>query len=151
MSEVFEQTPAGKRRKSADKRAVERGGGKESASWKNVENYEERTICAWDVRALSPRKKQSKEVSRAGRRRKAGRNTRSMAAGIASQRVPVQAKCCHDTDCNEPMLKKGFTTGRMRHRNGTRKPSGKCESLRMGLRQDQRGVRFGSTGRGRKD
>ena len=39
---------------------------------------------AWDVE----RKKQSEEVSRAGRRRKAGRNTRSMAAGIASQRVP---------------------------------------------------------------
>ena len=27
----------------------------------------------------------------------------------------------------------------------------KCESLRMGLRQDQRGVRVGCTGRGRKD
>ena len=37
MSELFQQTPAGKRRKTADKRAVERGGGKEGVSWKNVE------------------------------------------------------------------------------------------------------------------
>ena len=42
---------------------------------------------AWDVGILSPRKKQSKEVSRAGLRRKAGRNTRSVAAGITSQRI----------------------------------------------------------------
>ena len=32
-------------------------------------------------------KEKSKEVSRAGGRRKAGRNTRSVVAGIASQRV----------------------------------------------------------------
>ena len=79
MSEVFQQTLAGKRRKATDKRAVETGG---------VENDGQRTICTWDVGIFPSRKKRNKEVSRAGRRRKAGKNTRSMAAGIASQRAP---------------------------------------------------------------
>ena len=74
---------------------------------KRCGNDWESTIFAWDVGILPPRKKQSKEFPRAGRRRKAGRNTRSVAAGIASQRV--LGKCCHDTDCNEPMMKEGFT------------------------------------------
>ena len=87
MSEVFQQTPAGKRRKTAVKCAVETGGGKEGVSREDVGNYGERTICAWDVGIFSPRKKQSKEVSRTGRSRKAVRNARSVAAGIASQRV----------------------------------------------------------------
>ena len=83
MSEVFQHTPAGKRRKTAVKCAVETGGGKEGVTGKDVENDGERTIIAWDVRILSPREKQSKEFPRAGRRRKAGRTTRSVAAGIA--------------------------------------------------------------------
>ena len=66
MSEVFQQTFAGKRRKAAVKCAVETGGGKECVSRKDVENDGERNIFAWDVGALSPRKKQSKEVSRTG-------------------------------------------------------------------------------------
>ena len=45
---------------------VETGRGKEGVSWKNVESDGERTIFAWDVGALSPRKKQNKEVSGAG-------------------------------------------------------------------------------------
>ena len=49
--------------------------------------YRGRTICTGDVGILSSRKKQSKEASSAGCRRKAGRNTRSVAAGIASQRI----------------------------------------------------------------
>ena len=56
----------GKRRKTVVKCAVETGGGQGSVSRKDVENDGERTICAWDVRILSPRKKQSKKVSRAG-------------------------------------------------------------------------------------
>ena len=63
----FNKHSEGKRRKAADKRAVETGGGKEGVSWKNVENDGGRTIFAWNVGILSPRKKQSKEVSRAGR------------------------------------------------------------------------------------
>ena len=53
-------------RRKADKCEVETGGGKEGVSRKDVENDGERTIFAWDVGILSPRKKQSKEVSRAG-------------------------------------------------------------------------------------
>ena len=53
---------------------------KEGVSRKDVDNYGERNIIAWQVGILSPRKQQSKEVPRAGRRRKAGRNTRSLAA-----------------------------------------------------------------------
>ena len=66
MKEMFQQTPAGKRRKHAVKRAVETCGGKEGVSRNDVENDGERTIFAWDVGILSPRNKQSKEVSRAG-------------------------------------------------------------------------------------
>ena len=39
---------------------VETGGGKEGVSRKDVENDGQRTTSAWDVRALSPRKKHSK-------------------------------------------------------------------------------------------
>ena len=51
-------------------------------------NDGKRTMCTWDVGIFPPRKKHSKEVSRVGRRRKADRNTRAMATGTASQRVP---------------------------------------------------------------
>ena len=66
MSEVFQQTLAGKRRRTTDNCEVEAGCGKEGVSGKNVENYGERTISAWDVGIFSPIKKQNKEVSRAG-------------------------------------------------------------------------------------
>ena len=52
VSEMFQRTPAGKRRNAADKRAVERGGGKEGVSWKNVVIDGDGTISAWDVRAF---------------------------------------------------------------------------------------------------
>ena len=52
--------------KPLTKRAVERGGGKEGVSWRSVEKGGERNIFAWDVGITSPRKKQSKEVSRTG-------------------------------------------------------------------------------------
>ena len=36
-----------------------------------------------------------------------------------------QVKCCHDTDCNESMMKKGFTALKMERGKNTQKPSGK--------------------------
>ena len=57
-----------------------------------------------------------------------------------------QVKCCHDTDCNESGMKKGFTALKNGHWKSFRKPSEKDESPRMGLPQDTRGVRVGSTG-----
>ena len=125
MSEVFQQTLAGKRRKAADKCAVETGSGKEGVSRKDVENDGERTIFAWDV----------------------GRNwpTRKRQAGIQGQwqqESPAreyleQVKCSHDTDRNEPMMKKGLTA----LKNGTCEEYKETfrkniESHRMGLRQD---------------
>ena len=44
MSEVFQQTLAGKRRRTNDKCEVEAGCGKEGVSGKNVENDEEKSL-----------------------------------------------------------------------------------------------------------
>ena len=49
-------------------------------------------------------------------------------------------KCCHDTDCNEPMMKKGFTASESGTWEEYKGHFQKNESLRMGLRQDKRGV-----------
>ena len=49
MSEVFQQTLAGKGRRTTDKCAVEAGCGKEGVSGKNVEIDGERTKSARDV------------------------------------------------------------------------------------------------------
>ena len=52
MSDVFQQTLAGKRRRTTDKCEVEAGCGKDGVSGKNVENDGKRTISAWDVDEL---------------------------------------------------------------------------------------------------
>ena len=44
-----------------------------------------------------------------------------MTVGIISQRMPGQVKCCHDTDCHEPMMKKGSTALKMETRKNTKK------------------------------
>ena len=49
VSEVFQQTLAGKRRRTTDKCEVEAGCGKEGVSGKNVENDGERVISARDA------------------------------------------------------------------------------------------------------
>ena len=59
-------------------------------------------------------------------------------------------KCCHDTDCNELMMKKGFTASKKGTWEEYKETSRKNESLQMGLRQGQRDVRVGSTRRDRK-
>ena len=91
-------------------------------------------------------------------RQLADKEKQSGIQGQWQQESPVreyfeQVKCCHDTDCNEPMMKKGFTASK----NGTWEEcketylQEKDESLRMGHRQDKRCVRVGGTGRDRKD
>ena len=90
--------------KNAVKCAVETGSGKEGVSWKNVENEMERTISPLDVGApvkdrmlrvfgswLTKKSRQEYKVS--GGRNRQPRNT-------------WNNKCCHDTDCNESMMKK---------------------------------------------
>ena len=101
-------------------------------------------VCG-DVGIFPPRKKQSKEVSRAGRRRKAGRNTGSMAAGIASPIVHVTSEMLprhglQRTDDEERLHShKEWDIGKVSGQE-------KDESPRMGLRQDKRGFRVSSTG-----
>ena len=57
---------------------------------------------------FSCEKSKAKKYRQLADEEKAGRNTRSVAAGIASQRI-------HDTDCTESMMKKGFNASK----NGT--------------------------------
>ena len=49
VSDVFQQTLAGRRRRTTDKCEVEASCGNEGVSGKNVENYGKRTKSAWDV------------------------------------------------------------------------------------------------------
>ena len=81
------------RRYVADNCAVETGGGKEGVSWKNVEN---------DGKEPYLRGMWADEAKQAG------------VQGQKQQEAPAkeyleQVKCCHGTDCNESMMKKGFT------------------------------------------
>ena len=87
MPEMLERISEGKRTKTTDKLAVERVFGAKGAPWKASEDSRKRTARTRNVGVLKPRKRLSKEVSRASRRRKASRNTGSVAAGIASHRV----------------------------------------------------------------
>ena len=66
QKEVLQQVSQRRRRETTDKRAGETVCGEKRVPWKDLENDGKRTICTWDVGILSPRKKQSKEVSRAG-------------------------------------------------------------------------------------
>ena len=85
---MFQQTPAGERRKTAVTCAAETGGGKEGVSWKNVENDGIRSICTWDVGNFLQEISRVKRFRELADEEKTGRKKRSMAAGIASQRVP---------------------------------------------------------------
>ena len=62
----FNNSLKAKGEKNTDKCAVETGCGEKGVTWKDLEDDEIRIMCTWDVGILSPRKKQSEEVSRAG-------------------------------------------------------------------------------------
>ena len=110
MPEVPQQFSEGRRRKTTNKCAVETGCGEKGVQWKDLENDGKRTMCMWDVGLFYPRKKQRKEFPRA-------EAEEEKQAGIQGQwqlETPArehleQVKCCHDTDCTERMVKKGFT------------------------------------------
>ena len=85
---MFQQTLAVKRRRrTTDKCEVEAGRGKEGVSGKNLENDGEKAISARDVGTFLQWKIEEKEIPTIGRRGNADGNTRSVAAGIASQRI----------------------------------------------------------------
>ena len=86
VPEMSQRVSGGKRRITTEKLAVETVRGATGAPWKALENGGKRTTRARNVGILSPRKRWSEKVSR-GRRRKASRNTRPVAVGIASQRI----------------------------------------------------------------
>ena len=133
--------------KGADKLAVERVRGAKGAPWKALENDGKRTIRARNVGILLPRKILSTEVPRAGRRRKASRNTGSVAAEPHAGENLEQVKSCNDTDCTHRMMKQGFVALRsgdweefLQHfQRGS-------ESHGMGLLQNKGSLRAGGEG-----
>ena len=88
--------------------AVVGGRGEEGVSWNVMENAAKRPVHTRDVGTFVPRKSKSKMVSRGGSRRKASRNTGSVAAGIVSQRVLETSKFYNNSDCTHRMMKQGF-------------------------------------------
>ena len=93
-----------------------------------MENDGKGTIFAWDVEHFKAKKfrqlpEEEKQAGIQGQRQQES----------PAREYLEQVKCCHDTDCNESMMKKGVQ----------RDLQGKYESLRMGLRQGKRGVRLG--------
>ena len=58
-----------------------------------------------------------------------------------------QVKCCHDTDCNESMIKRGFISLKNETWEEFQETfKEKMKASELGLRQDKKGLRFGSAG-----
>ena len=105
MSEVFQWSLACK----SGTAAVQRGR-KEGVSWKNVENDSGKNhICVERGKSSLQEKsrvKSFRELADEENRQEykvSGRRNRQ------PKEYLEQVKCCHDTECNEPMMKKGFT------------------------------------------
>ena len=109
MSDVFQQTLAGKRRRTTDKCEVEAGCGKNAyrgRMWKMMgkapylrgmwEHFSCERLKAKKFRQLTDEEKQ------------AGIQGQWQQESPAREYLE-QVKRCHDTGCNEPMMKKGFT------------------------------------------
>ena len=109
MSEVFQQIAAGESRKATVKCAVETGGGKEGVSRKDVGNDGERTIYAGDVGVFSPRRSRVKRFRELDEEEKQAGIQGQWQQESPAREYLEQVKCCHDTDCNEPTMKTGFT------------------------------------------
>ena len=89
---------------------------KKGIPWKDVENDGKRTTCTWDVGKLSPRKKQRNRGKRFRELAEEGKQARTQGSGSWNRQPEnTWSKCnaaCHDTDCNEPLVKKGFTASK---------------------------------------
>ena len=109
MLEVFQKTTAGKRRKAAVKCAVEAGGGKEGVSREDVENdgKEPYVRGMWE-HVLQERSRVKRFRELAEEEKQAGIQGQWQQESPAREYLE-QVKFCHNTDCNEPMMKKGFT------------------------------------------
>ena len=103
-------------------------------------------MCGMWERFSSERSKAEKFRQLADEERQAGIQGQWQQESPAREYLK-QVKCCHDTDCNESMMKKGFTALKGGDWEQYKKHfQERSESLRMGLRQDKRGLRFGSAG-----
>ena len=114
MSEVSQQLPAGQRRRTAVHCVVgETGGGKESVPSKDVENYSEITIFAWGSghTFCCERSRVKRFRVLADEEKQAGIQGQWQQESPAREYL-VQVKCCHDTDCNDSVMMKGFTQKR---------------------------------------
>ena len=135
VSDVFQQTLADKRRRTTDKCEVEAGGGKENVSGKNVENDGVRNIhtcVGWEH--FSCERSKAKKFRQLADEEKQARIQGQWQQESPARECLEQVKCCYDTDCNESMMKKGFTA----LENGTWEEYIETfEDRRMGRRQDK--------------
>ena len=107
VSEMFQQTLAVKRRRrTTDKCEVEAGRGKESVSGKNMENDGKEPYLRGTLEHFSSERSKGKKF-----RQLADEERQTGIQGQWQQESPAreyleQVKCCHDTACNESMMKK---------------------------------------------
>ena len=109
MSDVFQQTLAGKRRRTTDKCEVEAGCGKKAyrgRMWKMM-GKEPYLRGMWEHFSCQ-RSKAKKFRQLADEEKQAGIQGQWQQESPAREYLE-QVKCCHDTDCNESMMMKGFT------------------------------------------
>ena len=95
VSEVFQQTLAGKRKRTTDKCEVEAGCGKEGVSGKNVENDGDSGM--WE-RFSCERSKAKKFRQLVDEEKQAGIQGQWQHKSPARECLE-QVKCCHDTKC----------------------------------------------------
>ena len=112
MPDVLQQFSEGKRRKTLTKCAVETGCGEKCVPWKDLKNDGTRTVCTWDVEYfLQERKRVKRFPELAEEEKQAGIQGQRQLKSPAREYLE-QVRCCHDTDCNEPMMKKGFAASK---------------------------------------
>ena len=99
----------GRRRKTTDKCAVETGCGEKGVPWKDLENdgKEPYVRGMWEY-FLQERNRVKRFREQAEEEKQAGIQGQWQLESPATEYLE-QVKCCHDTDCTERMMKKGFT------------------------------------------
>ena len=123
VSEVFQRTPASKRRKTAVKCAVETGGGKENVSRKDVEMIGKEPYLSRMWEYFLQERNRVKRFPGLADEKQEGLQGQWQQESPAREYLE-QVKCCRDTGCNEPMTKKGFTA--LKNENwDVKTPSGK--------------------------
>ena len=89
--------------------AVDTGGGKEGVPWKAVENDGQRTIHTRNVGIFCQGRSREKRFRELAEQEQQAGIQGKWQQESSARKYLEQVKCCHDTECNEPMMKKGFT------------------------------------------